>query len=96
MRMLFLDVDEGACTSVCTSVLPLKSLADSDYYQPYWMPFGCPMPCEVAGPFVGSAPGHPTLPKDEPAASAEMWTVCERIVATATAARGDGSAAPRG
>lgn len=27
MRMLFIEVDEGCCTSVCTSVLPLESLS---------------------------------------------------------------------
>ncbi|CAM9316964.1 unnamed protein product, partial [Laminaria digitata] len=80
MRLLFLDADEGCRTSVCASALPLKSLCDSDYYQPYWMPFGCPIPCEVMGPFVGCATGNPTVPKNELAASAEMWAACERII----------------
>lgn len=58
-----------------------------DYYQPYWLPFGCPFPFEVMGVYVGCAPAKPSLPKDEPAASAELWVACERILKTAEAAR---------
>eukprot|EP00903_Cladosiphon_okamuranus_P008357 g8037.t1 len=53
MRLLFINTEQGCCTSVCTASWPLERLSGSDYYQPYWMPFGCPWPCEVLGPFVG-------------------------------------------
>ncbi|CAN0057163.1 unnamed protein product [Ascophyllum nodosum] len=87
MKVLFLDVERGCRVSVCTSAMPLASLSGSDYYQPYWLPFGCVLPFETMGPFVGCAPGRPSLPKDEPTVSGEMWAACERIVRAADAAR---------
>ncbi|CAN0283970.1 unnamed protein product [Pylaiella littoralis] len=96
MRLLYLDVEQGCFTSVCTSAWPLEKLSESVYYQPLWMPFGCPWPCEIMGPFVGCAPARPTLPKDEPAASLALWTTCEQAVKAAGAARGDAASAARG
>ncbi|CAM9660158.1 unnamed protein product, partial [Hapterophycus canaliculatus] len=82
MRMFYLTPDQGCFTSPTEfSVTPFSRLlrqpkqkTGSDYYQPYWMPFRpCAWPCEIFGPFVGYAPGRPTLPKDEPAASSALW-----------------------
>ncbi|CAM9996016.1 unnamed protein product [Ascophyllum nodosum] len=95
MRLLYLDVEKGSRTSVCTSTMELESLSGefrpkvirSDYYQPYWLPFDLAFPFEIMGPFVGCAPGRPSLPKDEPTASAEMWSACTRIVRATEAAR---------
>lgn len=72
--------------------------AGSDYYQPYWMPFGLyyPFPGELVAPLVGCAPATPSLPKDEPASSAKLWTACERAIEVAGAARSDAPSAARG
>ncbi|CAN0078618.1 unnamed protein product, partial [Scytosiphon promiscuus] len=97
MRVFYLTPEQGCYTSVAASALPLEQLTGSDYYQPYWLPFGrCAWPCEVFGPFQGYAPGRPTLPKDEPAASSALWTTCERIIQAAGSARGDAPNAARG
>lgn len=61
-------------------LLLASATTGSDYYQPYWTPFDFPFLCEIMGPFVGCAPGKPTLIFDEPAASSEFWVACRRIV----------------
>lgn len=73
----------------------MKISAGGDYYQPYWLPFGWKLPFEIFGPFVGCAPGRPSLPDNEPAASAEMWAACERIIEVAGTARGSSAVAAR-
>ncbi|CAM9763446.1 unnamed protein product, partial [Sphacelaria rigidula] len=72
-RLLFLTTDEGCRPSVCVSTMPLHSLSGSDYHQPYWLPFNLSKPFEILGVYIGCAPAKPTVPKDEPAASAELW-----------------------
>ncbi|CAN0078684.1 unnamed protein product [Scytosiphon promiscuus] len=98
MRLAFLNVDQGCCPSVCAASWPLEKLHGSDYYQPYWMPFSLYFPFlgELIAPFVGCAPATPSLPEDEPAASAELWTACERVIQAAGNARGDAPSAVRG
>eukprot|EP00752_Nemacystus_decipiens_P012085 g10715.t1 len=99
MRWFSLTTDQGCYPSVCTSTWPLERLSGSEYYQPYWVPFSFwQFFWGITGPFVGCAPGKPTLIHDEPAASSEFWTVCTRIVETADALRGNaaGAAAARG
>lgn len=92
-RILFLQPTLGPIP-LPLNLLPFNS--GSDYYQPYFLPFGWPIPFEFVGPFVGCAAARPTVPKNEPAVSAEMWATCERIILAAGAARGGGSSAARG
>ncbi|CAN0057234.1 unnamed protein product [Ascophyllum nodosum] len=54
MRLLYLDVEKGSRTSVCTSTMELESLSGSDYYQPYWLPSGLTIPFEIMGPFLSA------------------------------------------
>ncbi|CAM9258793.1 unnamed protein product [Hapterophycus canaliculatus] len=98
LRLAHLNLDQGCCPSMCAATWPLEKLSESDYFQPYWMPFGLyyPFPGELVAPFVGCAPAMPSLPKDEPAASAELWRACERMIEAAGAARGEARSAARG
>ncbi|CAN0454863.1 unnamed protein product, partial [Discosporangium mesarthrocarpum] len=95
MRLFFLDVKQGSHPSVCASSLPSESLAGSDYYQPYWLPFGLNHPFEVLGVYVGCAPAKPSVPRDEPVASREMWETCEALL-RAAASRHEHATAGRG
>lgn len=85
----------SVCIPPISPLLPehlVSHPAGSEYYQPYWLPFSWPFPFEFLGIFLGCAPGKPSLPKDEPKASAELWSTCERVIAAARAAKGQRAA----
>ncbi|KAG5183799.1 hypothetical protein JKP88DRAFT_198915 [Tribonema minus] len=96
MRAGFLNVEQGAFTSVYAAAAPLDALGGPDgplYWQPYLLPLGLAHPFEVAGPFVGATAAAPAVPPDHEREGARLWEECTRMVEAAEAAQGGGSGA---